>query len=177
LRDGRHAVHLVSAKLAKAVEVKRCTVVLELVFEVDHNSITPAGFDERAGHLTVDHEADARDAIRRNSGVRNGHVVLYSTARLWSDLVTIVVNCVAAEAIGIVARLSIAGNAEVCLDRLGGACGGFARVAGRLCRERTILGARNTWNAAERNGSASDGRVATTAELRLVACMGLRDSA
>ena len=177
LRDGRHAIHLVGAEHAKTVEVKRCAVVLKLVLEVDHNGVAPAGFDERAGHLTVDHEADTRDAIGCNGGVRDGHVVLYSTAGLGGDLVAIVVDRVAAEVVGIVARLSIAGNAEVGFDGLGGACGGFAEVA--VCpggRERW-----STWDAgrvaAERKGSMSDGRVATAAELRLVSCVGLGDGA
>jgi len=69
LRDGGHAVHLVGAKHAKSVEVERCSVVLKLVFEVNYNSVAPAGFDERAGHLAVDHEADTGNAIGCNGGV------------------------------------------------------------------------------------------------------------
>jgi hypothetical protein len=113
LRDGRHAVHLVGAKLAKAVEVKRCAVVLELVFEVDHNGVTPAGFDERAGHLTIDHKADTRNAIGCNGRVGDDHVVLYSTACLGGDLVAIVVDCVATEAIGIVAMWWVRSSCRV----------------------------------------------------------------
>ena len=104
-------------------------------------------------------------------------MVLYSTASLRGHLVAVIVDRVAAEVVGITVRLSIAGDTEVGLDRLGGACGGFTRVS--VCprgRERWNTG--NTSGiAAEGHWSVSDGRVATTAELRLVSCVGLGDSA
>lgn len=44
-------------------------VVLQFVLEVNDNSVTPVGFNEGTGHLTVDHKANALDAVWCNSSV------------------------------------------------------------------------------------------------------------
>jgi hypothetical protein len=130
------------------VKVKRCTIVLELVLEVDNDSVSPVGFDERAGHLTVYEKAHTFDSIGCNGRVCDFEGVLNGAASLGRNLVAIVVNGVTAEVVGVVARLAIAGNAEIGLLRLGCASscrGWFVLDSGAW--ERVMAGTWDCWYA------------------------------
>jgi hypothetical protein len=80
LSDRRYTIIFRVVKLADAVDVDACAVVLQFVVDVYNYRITPIGFNDGTWQLSVDGKSDALYAIRGDGNIGDVEIVVNSPA-------------------------------------------------------------------------------------------------
>lgn len=80
MSDRRYTIIFRVVKLANAVDVDACAVVLQFVVDVYNYRITPIGFNDGTWQLSVDGKSDALYAIRADGNIGDVEIVVNSPA-------------------------------------------------------------------------------------------------
>lgn len=80
MSDRRYTIIFRVVKLADAVDVDACAVVLQFVVDVYNYRITPIGFNDGTWQLSVDGKSDALYAIRGDGNIGDVEIVVNSPA-------------------------------------------------------------------------------------------------
>lgn len=98
LSNGGNTIVHVVVQLSNTVEMDRCTIVVcKLVVNSDNDSVTPAGLDCRARHLSIDPHDWPCNTIWAKGRAGNVKVVVNNFASDWGDLVAVGVDIVTTE--------------------------------------------------------------------------------